>query len=94
MARSLLCVRWRCQQQLLIYDIATAAKSDPKHSRSTIYCRCGPDAVWSFSSGLEQSEQLQVSDVFNDDRCRDVRDIVVRANFRFLHRSTESVGRR
>ena len=49
---------------------------------------------WSSASGLEQSEQLQVGDVFDDDRRRDLRDVVVGADFRFLHRSTESVGRR
>jgi hypothetical protein len=48
---------------------------------------------WSFSRGLEESQQLQVGDVFDNDRCRDVRDVVVGADFRFLHRGTESVGR-
>ena len=49
---------------------------------------------WNSSSGLEQSEQLQVGDVFDDDGRRDVRDVVVGADFGFVHRSTESVGRR
>ena len=39
-------------------------------------------------------EQLQVGDVFDDDRRRDVRDVIVGADFRVLHRGTESVGRR
>src|SRR5262249_7587129 len=46
-----------------------------------------------FLKRLEQSEQLQVGDGFEDDRRRDVRDVVVRADFGFLYRSTESVGR-
>ena len=46
---------------------------------------------------LEQSEQLQVGDVFDDDRRRDVRDVRMSLSgpiFASLHRRTESVGRR
>ena len=50
-------------------------------------------AGWSSASGLEQSEQLQVGDVFDHDRRRNVRDVVVGADFRFLYRSTEPIGR-
>ena len=48
-------------------------------------------------AGLQQSEQLQVGDVLDDDRCRDawdVRNVLVRADFRGLHGSAEPVGRR
>jgi hypothetical protein len=42
----------------------------------------------------QQSEQFQVSDVFDDDRRRNVRDVLVRADFRLLDRRTEPVSRR
>jgi hypothetical protein len=44
---------------------------------------------------LSLPEQLQVSDIFDDDRRRDVRNVTVGADFRFrfMHRSTESFGR-
>jgi hypothetical protein len=45
-------------------------------------------------SGLQQADQLQVGDVFEDGRRRDVRDVIVRADFGFLYRGPESVGRR
>jgi hypothetical protein len=43
---------------------------------------------------LQQSEKLQVGDVFDDERRRDVRNVFVRADFRLLHRRAESLGRR
>ena len=43
---------------------------------------------------VPKPEQLQVGDVFDDDRRRDVRNVTVGADFRFLHRSTESLGGR
>src|SRR5689334_21140916 len=46
------------------------------------------------TTGLEKSQQLQVGGVFDDHWRRDMRDVVVWADFCFLHRSTESVGRR
>ena len=82
-----------------------AAPGNNRMARASARARAGrtvvgrfPAAIacvgWSSASGLEQSEQLQVGDVFDDDRRRDLRDVVVGADFRFLHRSTESVGRR
>jgi hypothetical protein len=42
---------------------------------------------------LQQSEQIQVSDVFDDDlRCH-VRDVFIYAELRALHRRTEPLGR-
>lgn len=51
-------------------------------------------AALKFRDRLEQAEQLQVGDVLDDHRRADVRDVVVRTDFRFLHGGAEPVGRR
>ncbi len=43
---------------------------------------------------LQQSAQLQIGDVLDDDRRRDVWDVLVRADFRLLHGCPEAVGGR
>src|ERR1700722_17628252 len=41
----------------------------------------------------EQFEQLQIGDVLDDHRLRDMRNVFVGADFRLLHRGAESIGR-
>jgi hypothetical protein len=55
---------------------------------------CSQEHAIVFDFVSQQSEQFQVSDVFDDDRRRNVRDVLVRADFRLLDRRTEPVSRR
>ena len=44
-------------------------------------------------SALDETEQLQVGDVFVDQRCRQMRNVFVCTDFRRLHRLAEHIGR-
>ena len=55
--------------------------------------RGGILAVASHFMQLQQSELVQVGDVFDDELGRNVWDVFVRADFRLLHRRAEAFGR-
>ena len=72
---------------------AAARSVTPRRHRSRSATTWRPTRSDSARPVLQQAEQLQVGDVLDDHRRRDVRNVLVRPDLRVLHRRAEPIGR-